>query len=121
MADISWSFGEQRSHVNAVTLGVREPNIRQIIEVVAEFYEVNVNDILSTRRSPRITRARWVAMHIARVMTKKSYTTIARSFGDKDHASVTYAMNGIQRRIKEDERIADEVEILKLRLEACCG
>lgn len=111
----------QGASVGAVRFAEPQYTIRQIIDVVADFYELTAIDLMSSRRTWEITKARWIAMHLSNKLTSKPNTTIGRAFGDKDHSTVMYAIKRIRPMIKDDPRLADEVELIQLRLEKAHG
>ena len=63
--------------------------IEQIITEVARTYNVSEGDILSTRRTADLVKARQVAMYIARETTELPYSAIGEAFG-KNHTTVLY-------------------------------
>ena len=88
----------------------KEPiKIEQIISEVARNYSVSENEILSQRRTANIALARQVSMYIAKETTEMSYKAIGESFG-KDHTTVLYACNAIEKKIKKDVHEKDIIE-----------
>lgn len=73
------------------------PTIRDIQRAVCgRFAGVSVNDINSPRRSPDVILPRQIAMYLARELTMKSFPTIARAFGDRDHSTIMYGVRKIE-------------------------
>ncbi len=70
--------------------------IEQIITEVARTYNVSEGDILSTRRTADLVKARQVAMYIARETTELPYQSIGEAFG-KNHTTVLYT----EKKVKE--------------------
>lgn len=99
-------------------VGVGVPLIRDIQEVVAEFYGFSINDLRSIRRDFPLTRVRQVAMYLAKTLTEKTLPEIGRCFGGRDHTTVLHAVRRIKALMQVDHELADEIEELKLRLEA---
>lgn len=92
------------------------PNIKLIIRTVSRFYKVTTTEMLSQRRSAYLVRPRHVAMHLAKTLTLKSLPEIGRRMGDRDHTTVLHAVRKIERLLELDERLADEIEVLKLHI-----
>lgn len=79
------------------------PTIRDIQRAVCgRFAGITLNDVMSGRRCPEIITPRHLAMYLARLLTMKSYPTIARSFADRDHTTISYGIRKIERLLKED-------------------
>ena len=78
--------------------------IDNIINEVAKTYNVSVSDILSNRRTASLALARQVAMYIARETTDLSYKQIGESFG-KDHTTVMYAVDKIEKTMADDASV----------------
>ena len=75
------------------------PTLRAIQDAVCSIEGVGREDLLSPRRSPRIARARQVAMYLARELTPLSLAEIARGF-DRDHTTVMHAIRAVGERIE---------------------
>ncbi len=75
--------------------------IEQIITEVARTYNVSEGDILSTRRTADLVKARQVAMFIARETTELPYSAIGEAFG-KNHTTVLYTEKKVKELMKEN-------------------
>ena len=94
----------------------RPPKIELIICEVAAFYECSTVDLVSQRREHFIIKPRHVAMYLAKEMTAHPYTVIGKRFGDRDHTSAMHARHKIAQQVDTDDRIRDEIDVLKLRI-----
>jgi chromosomal replication initiator protein len=70
------------------------PSIAAIQEAVCSVYSLSRQDLLSPSRSPRITRARHLAMYLARELSGLSLADIARAFR-RDHSTVLHAVRRV--------------------------
>ena len=86
-----------------VQLHTRVVSIEQIQKVVANYYGIKISDMRSKRRTRMISRARQMAMYVAKEMTKKSYPEIGDWFGGKDHTTVIHAYRTIKNLIETDK------------------
>src|ERR1700692_963917 len=78
------------------------PTIRDIqLAVCRRFPGVTMREINSPRRNANITRARQMALHLSRGLTRKSFPAIAHAFG-MNHTSVMYASRNIERLALQD-------------------
>jgi len=81
---------------------IRPVSVERIQEVVANYYNITQKDIVSKKRNESIAFPRMLAMYLTRTMTDLSTTEIGNKFGGRDHSTVMYACNKIQRQIKKD-------------------
>lgn len=70
-------------------------NLDNIQRVVAEYYRLKINDLLSQKRNRSIARPRQMAMALAKQLTTKSYPEIGEDFGNRDHTTVLHACRKI--------------------------
>ncbi len=88
----------------------KQVGIDNIQRVVADYYKIKINDLLSKRRSRSVARPRQVAMALAKTLTNHSLPEIGEAFGGRDHTTVLHAC----RKIKElQEETADIREDMK--------
>jgi chromosomal replication initiator protein len=77
-----------------------------IIKVVAETYNVRVNDMKSSSRKASITEPRHVAMFVTREETGLSFPEIGARFGGRNHATVINACDNVRNRMLADAQFA---------------
>ena len=65
--------------------------IAQIQLRVASHFGFKVAELRGRRRFRRVSRARAIALYLARELTGASYPEIGQRFGGMDHTSVIYA------------------------------
>lgn len=92
------------------------PANKQIIEIVATYYKRTLIEMVGQCRSREITRPRQVAIYLCREVTGRSFPVIARSFGDRDHTTALYSYKTLQQRLLVDDRLTDDVTLLRLRI-----
>lgn len=91
--------------------------IEQIITEVARTYNVSEGDILSTRRTADLVKARQVAMYIARETTELPYSSIGEAFG-KNHTTVLYTEKKVKEMMKENSYEKTVIEDIIKNLKA---
>lgn len=94
------------------------PTIRDIQIASCARHRVLMNDILSLRRAPEVTDARHIAMYLSRVLTRKSYPTIAHAFGDMDHSTIMHGCRRIEARLQDDPGLQKRVASISAGLGA---
>ncbi len=90
----------------------KEITLSYIKEVVADYYEISVDDLISTSRQQNIARPRQVAMYFSRKMTNLSLIKIANSF-DRDHSTVMHGTDKIEKLIESSLEFSKEIDEIK--------
>jgi len=85
----------------------------EIIEAVAQFYGLEVEDLKGPRRNKRVAVPRQVAMYLLREETDASLSQIGHDLGGRDHTTVLYGWEKIRTQIEEDEQLRREVLAIK--------
>ncbi|QQG49749.1 MAG: chromosomal replication initiator protein DnaA [Candidatus Berkelbacteria bacterium] len=75
---------------------------KKVIQTVADYYDVEVSDLLGAKRVKTLVYPRQVAMYLLRERLKQSYPQIGEAFGGKDHTTVMHAVDKITKMKKAD-------------------
>ncbi len=94
----------------------REITPKLIINIVAEHYGVNPDDITSKRRNSEFVQPRQVVMYLCRIMTEESYQNIGKILGKKDHTTVIHGYNKIEEELLTNEDLKNKIEIIKKKI-----
>ncbi|MBR1648507.1 MAG: chromosomal replication initiator protein DnaA [Alphaproteobacteria bacterium] len=94
----------------------RRTTIDEIQKKVAEYFNISVKEMQSSRRARTVARPRQIAMYLAKLLTLRSLPEIGRKF-DRDHTTVMHAVRKIEELIKEDQGVAESVDLLRRSLE----
>jgi chromosomal replication initiator protein len=89
---------------------------KHIVEKVAAFYDININDILGIKRDKEIVMPRQVAMYLMREELDLSYPKIARELGKKDHTTAIHSCEKIEKELDYNEPLRHEISLIKERL-----
>lgn len=84
-------------------------SVRAIQELVAEYYELPIERLLSKQRTRDVCRPRQIAMWLSAELTTRSLPDIGKRFGDMDHTTVMHACKRIAKlagELAEIRRIA---------------
>ncbi len=84
----------------------------KIKKVVADNYKITVEDIDSPKRPKPIAYPRQIAMYLTRKYTNLSLPSIGQEFGGRDHSTISYAIDKIDKDLKTDSELKKEVEKL---------
>ena len=87
-----------------------------IKQVTADYFDITVEELVSTRRDKRISTPRHIAMYLCRTLTDTSYPDIGRAFGGKHYSTVMYACDTVAGEIGQKVDIATAVDDITNRL-----
>ena len=91
---------------------------QQILKTVADFYDLPIESLIERSRKKEIVRPRQIAMYLMRKDLKSSYPSIGAKLGGRDHTTAIHAYEKIEREIEGDERLEQEINLIKERLYA---
>lgn len=89
---------------------------KAIINIVAEYFDIKIEDIISPCRKKNLSEPRQIIMYLIREELKSSYPTIGQELGGRDHTTVIHAYDKVSRNIKTDDKLRQDITILKQRL-----
>lgn len=69
--------------------------VEDIVNITADHFGINQNDIYSNNRSRNFAYPRQIVMYLSRQLTTKSATDIASILGGRDHSTVLHGINKI--------------------------
>ncbi len=91
-------------------------NIQKIQKVVADYYNITVDDLKSKKRKAEIAFPRQVAIYLCRTLTDESFPKIGIHFGGRDHSTVMHSVDKIQNEIKTNTQFKNIIESLKSKI-----
>jgi chromosomal replication initiator protein len=85
-------------------------SIERIIEAVAQFYNIPLNNIREKNRRKEVAFCRQLAMYVAKEYTTYSLKSIGLHFGGRDHSTVIHAINHIKHLKRNDASINSDID-----------
>jgi len=91
---------------------------KDIIEIVARFYELNIKEITGNSRKKELVKPRQISAYLIREELGASYPNIGQELGGRDHTTAMHAYNKIVKEIKENEneKLKQEIESIRQSL-----
>ena len=91
---------------------------RQLIELVSEFYDLTLEELLGKSREKRLAFPRQIIMYLLREELRCSYPTIGHELGGRDHTTAMHAYEKISGIIEDDEKLRQEINLIKQKVYA---
>jgi chromosomal replication initiator protein len=110
---ITLEIAQQRLRDAFVSPRQSNLSIDNIQKVIAEHYDLNINDLKGKKKTKNIVFARQLAMYIAREITEYSTTELGQSFGGRDHTTVMHSVDKIKGQLLTDSKMESTIESLK--------
>jgi len=115
-----------------ITVGVAQEALKDIIQpvagkkissavvmdIVARYYHVTVEDLKSNRRSKEVTNPRQIAMFLCRTLLNMTLPQIGLEFGNRDHTTVMHSCNKVHEELGGQGILSKEMAEIKKRLES---
>jgi chromosomal replication initiator protein len=95
-----------------------QPSMDDILKVVTEHFGVKLTELQSRKRTNAVAHPRQVAMFLARRITRHSLEEIGGYFGGRDHSTVLYAVDRVQKRAQQDDDLRNVIADLLGQLQA---
>lgn len=91
---------------------------RQVVDKTASYFDLKIDEICSPARDRHIAEPRQMAMYLLRSELKLSFPKIARELGRKDHTTAIHSVEKIEREIKLNTRVRQQIADLREALYA---
>ena len=84
--------------------------VEKIIGEVARTFNVNPEDLRSSKQNAAVSLPRQIAMFIVREVTGMTMEKIGNEFGGRNHATVVYAISRIEKQLETDTHTKELIE-----------
>lgn len=89
---------------------------KQIIEKTAKHFQVKVEEVCGDKRDKHIIIPRQIAMYLLRSELHMSFPKIAKELGRKDHTTAIHSIEKIEKAIKLDFIIREQISMIREKL-----
>ena len=90
--------------------------ISLVQKVVADYYQINVDDLKGKKKDRDISHPRQIAMYFCRELVGATTPQIGRDFGGRDHTTVMYACEKIGSSRKTDPNLDNTIQEIERKL-----
>lgn len=87
--------------------------VETIQSTVAKYFQIKVQDLKSTSKKRTFSLPRQIAFYLVRKYTGLGFKEIGLYFGGKDHSTVVYGCDQIERAIESDPEVRNTVEAIQ--------
>ena len=110
------TIGDCKNILKDVFSQIRVITVDKIQNVVSNYFNIALSEMLSQRRSRPLARPRQIAMFLAKKMTSRSLPEIGRRFANRDHTTVIHAVKTISRLSEQDDEMKKNISQIKVLL-----
>ncbi len=112
------SFGVEAARAALADLVARPSSLtlNEVIQVVAHFYNVPLDDLVGRGRSKEQVKPRHVAMYLAREELRATLPQIGEALGGRDHTTVMYGVEKIASDAEQDDNLRREILSIREKL-----
>lgn len=91
-------------------------SIKDLIKIVADFYNIDPEAICDKTRRKEVVRPRQITMYILREDFSTSYPTIGDKLGGRDHTTVIHSCEKIKNDLKTDQTLSQQLTQIRAML-----
>ena len=91
--------------------------VELIKKIVCKFYNVSPDEIVSRSRQQNLVRPRQMAIYLARRFTDSPLQAIGKTF-NRYHATALHSIHSVEKGLKQDSAIRQQVDFLCQKLES---
>ncbi len=93
-----------------------QPTADDILDYVSRYYQIERSVICGQQRTKDAVAARQTAMFLIRSMTNLSQDDIGKLFDNRDHSTVIYSLQQVEKKMRSDAAFAETVKEIKTNI-----
>ena len=109
-------IAEVRQSLRSFTRPQKNISVKNVVNKVAEFYNIDEDSIYEKTRRREVVRPRQIIMYLLREDFNISYPTIGSKLGGRDHTTVIHSCEKIKREIVVDSTLIKEIQDIRTLL-----
>ena len=113
--NLTLDFARQVLSDVAVSSPMRDRRVatsKGIQTVVAEYFGIEIADLVSIKRTRELVQPRQIAMYMCRELTQMSYSNIAQAFNRENHTTVIHACKQIESMMEKSDEERQTIVLL---------
>lgn len=114
--DINLAYAEEALKDVIYPDNPKEVTPSLIIDVVAEHFGINPEDITSKKRNSEFVLPRQIVMYLCRDLTETSYINIGKILGKKDHTTIIHGVKKITEEMNNNEELRNKIDVIKKKI-----
>ena len=92
------------------------PTPEAILDYISKYYSLEESVIRGQQRIRDAVQARQIAMYLIRSMTNLSLDDIGKVFDNRDHSTVLYSIQQVEKKMKKEPAFAEAVKEIKTNI-----
>ena len=89
---------------------------KKLLGVVAQYYDVTLEDLVSASRKKHLVTPRQVTMYLMREELKSSFPSIGQELGGRDHTTAMHACLKVAQELEVNEKTQQDIHNLRQQL-----
>ena len=87
-----------------------------IISMVAEHYDITIDEIKGNKRNSKIVIPRQIAMYLSREMIDIPLKSVGKCLGNRDHTTIMHGCEKIEHEIQSSDTMKNTIEVLMKKI-----
>ena len=87
-----------------------------ILDIVSDHFNITIADLKGNKRSASISVPRQICMYLMRTLTETPLQAIGIILGGKDHSTIKYGVEKIEKGIVKDETLNNTISIIMKKI-----
>jgi chromosomal replication initiator protein len=96
-----------------LTAKCSSPDARLLLQVVAEYFDLPVEELASKKRDRKTVLARQIAMYLMREENNCSFPQIGKEFGNRNHTTALHSYKKIAKEINDNHKLCSQVSQIR--------
>ena len=114
LKDISLAAEALKDIISSYNNRVVTPEL--ILDIVSDHFNITIADLKGNKRSASISVPRQICMYLMRTLTETPLQAIGIILGGKDHSTIKYGVEKIEKGIVKDETLNNTISIIMKKI-----
>ncbi|MBU4360885.1 chromosomal replication initiator protein DnaA [Patescibacteria group bacterium] len=112
------SLEEIKNIIKTVNLHTPRSSLtaKKLINTVANFFEINLDDLTGSSRKKELVVPRQIAMYLMREEINASFPNIGNELGGRDHTTAMHSYSKIKNELDKNSKIKNDLILIKQKM-----